>query len=216
MAAVSPPRPFSASGIHRRRNPGGQRRQRFSSLKRVPASHRPAVCTRRLAASATSKEHNFRFFDNRQKYLLFVHTCSEKAVVAQRASMELANIHPRPPAMRVFDAGVGDGSVLTRVMRAMHSRFSTTPFYIVGKEISLEAVRLTLEKMPDQFCEHRHRTRDDQPLLPRGAVATTGLGASGHQSGMARGSAGRYHRTSVRRSDYGARALSGRRGWRAQ
>jgi len=30
----------------------------------------------------------------------------------------------------------------------------TMPFYIVGKEISLEAVRLTLEKMPDRFCEH--------------------------------------------------------------
>ncbi len=28
------------------------------------------------------------------------------------------------------------------------------PFYIVGKEISLEDVRLTLEKMPDRFFEH--------------------------------------------------------------
>src|SRR5262245_49808892 len=27
---------------------------------------------------------NFRFFDNRQKYLLFVNTCSEKSVIAQR------------------------------------------------------------------------------------------------------------------------------------
>src|SRR5579863_2643108 len=61
---------------------------------------------------------NFRFFDNRQKYLLFVNTCSEKWEVAHRVSEELAHIHPRPPAVRVFDAGVGDGSVLTRVMRA--------------------------------------------------------------------------------------------------
>ncbi|MBI2320275.1 MAG: hypothetical protein HYU75_25550, partial [Betaproteobacteria bacterium] len=63
---------------------------------------------------------NFRFYDNRQKYLLFVTTCSEKWVVADRVAMELANIHPRPPAVRVFDAGVGDGTVLTRAMRAMH------------------------------------------------------------------------------------------------
>src|SRR5882672_11653518 len=54
-------------------------------------------------------KNNFRFYDNRQKYLLFVNTCSEKWVVAQRVGMELANIHPRPPALRVFDAGVGDG-----------------------------------------------------------------------------------------------------------
>jgi len=97
---------------------------------------------------------NFRFFDNRQKYLLFVNTCGEKEVVAQRVGMELAHIHPRPPAIRVFDAGMGDGTVLTRVMREMHRRFPTRPFYFVGKEISLEDVRLSLDKMPDRFYEH--------------------------------------------------------------
>jgi hypothetical protein len=99
-------------------------------------------------------QRNFRFFDNRQKYLLFVNTCSEKWVVAHRVSLELANIHPRPPAVRLFDAGVGDGSVLTRVMRAMHDRFPTMPFYVVGKEISLEDIRLTLQKVADRFVEH--------------------------------------------------------------
>ena len=99
-------------------------------------------------------QRNFRFFDNRQKYLLFVNTCSEKWVVAHRVSLELANIHPRPPAVRVFDAGVGDGSVLTRVMRAMHDRFPTMPFYVVGKEISLEDIRLTLQKVADRFVEN--------------------------------------------------------------
>jgi hypothetical protein len=99
-------------------------------------------------------QRNFRFFDNRQKYLLFVNTCSEKWEVASRVSEELAHIHPRPPAVRVFDAGVGDGSVLVRVMRAMHDRFPHMPFYMVGKEISLEDVRLTLQKMSDRFFEH--------------------------------------------------------------
>jgi len=99
-------------------------------------------------------EKNFRFYDNRQKYLSFVNTCSEKQVVAQRVALELESIHPRPPAVRVFDAGIGDGTVLTRVMRAMHNRFATMPFYIVGKEISLEDVRLALDKMPDRFFEH--------------------------------------------------------------
>jgi len=96
----------------------------------------------------------FRFYDNRQKYLLFVNTCTEKWVVSQRIEMELEHIKPRAPAMRVFDAGVGDGTVLARVMRTMHDRFPTVPFYVVGKEISLEDVRLALEKMPDRFYEH--------------------------------------------------------------
>jgi len=99
-------------------------------------------------------EKNFRFFDNRQKYLLFVNTCSEKDVVAQRVGLELGHIHPRPPAVRLFDAGMGDGTVLANVMREMHRRFPTVPFCIVGKEISLEDVRLSLRKMADRLYEH--------------------------------------------------------------
>src|SRR5439155_675461 len=72
---------------------------------------------------------NFRFFENRQKYLLFVHTCSEKRVTAERVALELGSIHPRPPALRVFDAGVGDGTVLARILRSMHGRFPGMPVY---------------------------------------------------------------------------------------
>ena len=108
----------------------------------------------RPEAAAPDPQRNFRFFDNRQKYLLFVNTCSEKWVVASRVGQELANIHPRPPAVRLFDAGVGDGTVLSHVLRSMHDRFPAMPFYVVGKEISLEDVRLTLQKLADRFVEH--------------------------------------------------------------
>ncbi|HEY2628990.1 MAG TPA: hypothetical protein VGI57_07670, partial [Usitatibacter sp.] len=118
--------------------------------RQVPGDDAPAK-----AAPAGGDPHTrFRFYDNRQKYLLFVNTCTEKWVVAQRIEAELANLRPQPPALRVFDAGTGDGTVLTRLMRSMHDRFPTVPFYIVGKEISLEDVRLALEKMPDRFNEH--------------------------------------------------------------
>jgi hypothetical protein len=119
-----------------------------------PAPAVPGVAAQAPVTAPAGSAQSFRFYDNRQKYLLFVNTCSEKWVVAQRVGMELASIHPRPPAVRLFDAGVGDGTVLARVMRSMHTRFPTMPFYIVGKEISLEDVRLALEKMPDRFYEH--------------------------------------------------------------
>ena len=96
----------------------------------------------------------FRFYDNRQKYLTFVNTCNEKAVVVKRATMELAQLHPRPPALRIFDAGMGDATVLSRLMRTTHHLFPTVPLLAVAKEISLEDVRLGLEKMPDRFYEH--------------------------------------------------------------
>jgi hypothetical protein len=121
----------------------------------TPPANQPMNETSPLtAATHEDPQRNFRFFDNRQKYLLFVNTCSEKWVVAGRVGLELANIHPRPPALRLFDAGVGDGTVLVRVMRAMHDRFPNTPFYVVGKEISLEDVRITMQKMSDRFFEH--------------------------------------------------------------
>ena len=107
-----------------------------------------------IPASEGAPQKNFRFFDNRQKYLLFVNTCSEKEVVARRVGLELAHLHPEPPAVRVFDAGMGDGTVLTRVMREMHRRMPNIPFYVSGKEISLEDVRLSLDKMADRLFEH--------------------------------------------------------------
>jgi SAM-dependent methyltransferase len=127
-----------------------------ASESSAPTPSTPAARPRPPSAPAPDggSQTNFRFYDNRQKYLLFVNTCSEKSVVAQRVGMELANIHPQPPAVRVFDAGVGDGTVLSRVMREMHRRFPTMPFYLVGKEISLEDVRLALDKMADRFFEH--------------------------------------------------------------
>jgi len=107
-----------------------------------------------MAADASQNRHPFRFFDNREKYLLFVNTCSEKSVIAGRVGMELDLVTPDPPAFRLFDAGMGDGSVLTRVMRDLHRRFPGLPFVIVGKEISLEDTRLSFEKMADRFFEH--------------------------------------------------------------
>ena len=90
---------------------------------------------------------------------------------------------PTPPALRIFDAGVGDGTVLSRVMRAVHARFPTMPLYVVAKEISYEDVRLMLEKMADRLFEHpatvlvvTNLYYAEAPwLTPRSATAAQGL-----------------------------------------
>jgi len=106
------------------------------------------------SGTSTAGSPPFRFYDNRQKYLSFVNTCNEKSAVARRAAQELAHIRPSPPALRIFDAGMGDATVLSRLMRSTHRMFPTVPLLAVAKEISLEDVRLGLEKMPDRFYEH--------------------------------------------------------------
>lgn len=110
--------------------------------------------THHPSAPHDSQATTFRFYDNRQKYLAFVNSCNEKSVVAQRAALELEHIRPSPPALRIFDAGMGDATVLSRLMRHAHTQGPTVPLLVVAKEISLEDVRLGLEKMPDRFLEH--------------------------------------------------------------
>ncbi len=114
---------------------------------------RPRKQTRGAGRKEKSRA-DFRFYDNRQKYLLFVMTCGEKWAIAERVGLELEHLKPSPPALRLFDAGMGDGTVLAQVLRDLHHRFPTVPFFVVGKEISLEDVRLSLEKLPDRFHEH--------------------------------------------------------------
>jgi hypothetical protein len=116
---------------------------------------------------------NFRFFENRQKYLLFVHTCSEKRVIAERVGLELSSIHPRPPALtgirrrrrRRHGAGAGD---------AVDARPLPMPFYIADEELSLEDVRdprqgagPAVRAPGDRFCADKH-------VLRRGALADAG------------------------------------------
>jgi len=125
----------------------------------------------------------FRFYDNRQKYLAFVNTCNEKQKVADRAAHELQEIRPVPPALRLFDAGMGDATVLARLMRSAHASWPAVPQLVVAKEISREDVRLGLEKMPDRFLEHpttvlvvtNLQYADAAALRPREAADVTRL-----------------------------------------
>ena len=125
-----------------------------TSTRRKTSTRVTAAAPAQADGADEQTDRPFRFYDNRQKYLAFVNTTNEKWKVAERATRELALLKPRPPALRVFDAGMGDATVLAHLMRAMHRRFPIMPFFIVAKEISLEDVRLGLEKLPDRFIEH--------------------------------------------------------------
>ena len=98
---------------------------------------------------------DFRFYDSRQKYLLFVTTTNEKNIVAESIYPYIKKIKPINPALKIFDAGLGDGSLLMNVIRQCHKEFPEIPFLVSSKEISMEDVRLSLEKLPDRFIEHK-------------------------------------------------------------
>ena len=125
-----------------------------------------------------------------------------------RVGLELANIHPRPPAVRVFDAGVGDGTVLARVMRSMHDRF---PDHAV-----------LYRRQGDQPRRHPpHAAQDGRPLrrasldgagahqsrLCGSALAGGEIAERRHQPGVERAGDGRQHRAQLRAADHRARAV---------
>ncbi len=51
---------------------------------------------------------------------------------------------------------MGDGSLLMNVMRQCHEARPNVPLLVCTKEISIEDVRLGLEKLPDRFVEHKN------------------------------------------------------------
>ena len=71
-----------------------------------------------------------RFFDNRQRYLLFVTTTNEKAVIAEKLSHIINELKPVKPALKIFDAGVGDGAVLMNVLRMAQQKFASVRFFV--------------------------------------------------------------------------------------
>lgn len=95
-----------------------------------------------------------RFFDSRERYRMFVSTCTEKLEVARRIGRELDVLVSGPRSINIFDAGLGEGTVLDQVLRDLHVRFAHVPIVVVGKEISLEDVRQSLARFADRFIEH--------------------------------------------------------------
>src|SRR5690606_22239490 len=81
-----------------------------TSTRRKTSTRVTAAAPAQADGADEQTDRPFRFYDNRQKYLAFVNTTNEKWKVAERATRELALLKPRPPALRVFDAGMGDAT----------------------------------------------------------------------------------------------------------
>jgi len=118
------------------------------------------VATRTMLASMAAKSTIPRSFSGpeqhelRQRHHHFINTCNERWILADRAFDVLSKLPIQRPALRLFDASLGDGTVLTRVLRASHKANPTLPHIVVTKERALDDLRNSLGKMADRFLEH--------------------------------------------------------------
>lgn len=119
----------------------------------------PAVIHRSIQ-SVTIED---RFWDSRERYRSFCAVTTEKrnignAIVNQVCS---SNAHPmsriscedKTPIF-IYDAGMGDGRILNKVLKGMHSLYPDNPFVVVVKEVSTEDINSALELLGERFIEH--------------------------------------------------------------
>ena len=95
-----------------------------------------------------------RFFDDRLKYLSFIQNTGEKKAISKKIFSYVASLSENKSYLRILDAGTGDGTIFSNVIKSFHKYHPYTSLLITGKEISYEDLKNTLEKMPDRFVEH--------------------------------------------------------------
>lgn len=121
---------------------------------------RVGVAKKEMLAKISSQETTARlseaveYNEQRQSHLLFYNSCNEKWQIAERAFKAMNDLSVSPPALRVFEANLGEGTTLARLLRALHHKHPTVPFLIVARERGLSDLRNSLGKMADRLLEH--------------------------------------------------------------
>ena len=169
------------------------------------AAGRPAA---KPPASPPSQGRNFRFFDNRQKYL----------PVRQHLLREGGDRPAGRDGARKPPSAAAGGTPLRRGRRRRHRAHPDD----AGDAQPLPHDAVLHRGQGDQPRGRAARAREDarpllrapglgaghdQPLLPRGALAGPRVGDRGDQPRLARGRAYRHHRPRVRGADHRARAF---------
>ena len=95
-----------------------------------------------------------RFFDDRLKYLSFIQNTGEKKAISEKIYSHIAGLSQNKSYLRVLDAGTGDGTIFSNIVKSFHRYHPYTSLLITGKEVSYEDLKNTLDKTPDRFVEH--------------------------------------------------------------
>ena len=84
-----------------------------------------------------------RFFDDRLKYLSFIQNTSEKKAISLKLYPHIASMSQNKSYLRILDAGTGDGTIKSNVIKSFHKYHPYTSLLITGKEISYEDLKNT-------------------------------------------------------------------------
>lgn len=94
-----------------------------------------------------------RFYDSRLSYLSFVQNTNEKKIISKKIYPYIEKL-PKKKVTQFLDAGIGDGTITSNIIKKFHDVHPNSLLLITGKEISFEDVFNSLIKFPDRFVEH--------------------------------------------------------------
>ena len=132
----------------------GKRSVEGRDRRRVGVAKKEMLAQISLQESTAGLSQAVEYNEQRHSHLLFYNSCNEKWQIAERAYKAMNDLPVSPPALRVFDGNLGEGTTLARLLRALHYKHPTVPFLIVAKERGLDDLRNSLGKMADRFLEH--------------------------------------------------------------
>ena len=61
-----------------------------------------------------------RFFDDRLKYLSFIQNTGEKKAISDKIYPYSAGLSENKSYLRILDAGTGDGTILSNIVKSVH------------------------------------------------------------------------------------------------
>ena len=89
-----------------------------------------------------------RFFDDRLKYLSFIQNTSEKKAISQKLYPYIAGLSQNKSYLRVLDAGTGDGTIKSNVIKSFHRYHPYTSLLITHSCAPTERSRIEFYMYP--------------------------------------------------------------------
>jgi len=87
--------------------------------------------------SSVKKIGKKRFFDDRLKYLSFIQNTGEKKAISEKIFSHISKLSENKSYIRVLDAGTGDGTIFSNMIKSFHKYHPYTSLLITWKRNKL-------------------------------------------------------------------------------
>ena len=96
-----------------------------------------------------------RFFDDRLKYLSFIQNTGEKKAISEKLYPHIASLPNNKSYLKILDAGTGDGTIFTNLIKGFHRYHPYSSLLMAGKEVSFEDLKNRIRELSAKYACQR-------------------------------------------------------------